>query len=164
MEIRLAANTDLNDILAIYNQEVKGDVATLDLQKKSLSEWRMWFQQSVIKGYPMYVAVINNKVVGYAYFSAYRKKDSFSSTVEIDIYVDVDHRNQGIASALMEKLLEVGTANKKLHMVVSVINSDNPVSTHMEEKYGFTHAGTVPEVAHKFGEYRGIEYYYRKLD
>lgn len=164
MEIRLAVNTDLNDILDIYNHEVKGDVATLDLQKKSLFEWKMWFQESANKGYSLYVAEVNGKVVGYAYFSAYRNKDSFSSTVEIDVYVDTGYRNQGIATALAEKLLQDGINNPKLHMVVSVINSNNPVSTHMEEKFGFTHAGTVPEVAHKFGEYRGIEYYYRKLD
>lgn len=164
MEIRAAVNTDLAGILDIYNHEVKGDVATLDLQKKSLSEWKMWFQENAKKKHPMFVAVEGEKVLGYAYFSAYRKKDSFSTTVEIDVYVDVDHRNKGIGSALAEKLIETGMNNPKLHMVVSIINSGNECSTHMEEKFGFTHGGSMPEVAYKFGQYRGIEYYYKKMN
>lgn len=164
MEIRKVEQSDLDAILSIYNDVISDEASTLDLRKTGIFKWRQWFQEQHNAGYSMYVAELDGSVVGVAYFSAYRPKDAFSSTVEIDIYVRSEYRNRGVGSALAEKMLETAKNTPKLHVIVSVINSNNAVSTHLEEKYGFTLAGSVPEVAKKFGEFHGIEYYYHILN
>lgn len=164
MKIRKVEQSDLDAIISIYNSVINDEVSTLDLRKTGLFKWRQWFQEQSNKGYAMYVAEVDGAVVGVAYFSAYRPKDAFSSSVEIDIYVRSEYRNRGIGSALAETILEDAKNNKKLHIIVSVINTDNDVSTHMEEKYGFILAGTVPEVAKKFGKFHGIQYFYCVID
>ena len=46
-------------------------------------------------------------MVGYASLSPYRLKDAFKSTVELSIYIHQDYRGQGVATQLMERILEM---------------------------------------------------------
>ncbi len=165
LEIRIATQEDLSGINHVYNASIKEGVSTLDRQTKDLYQWRLWYQEAKNKGYIIYVAVEKDQIVGYANISAFRKKDGFAETVEIDVYVLASFRGKGIGSALAETLLEnVKNGKKKVHIVISVINTDNEISRHMEEKFGFTLAGALPEVAKKFGQYQGIEYFYKIVE
>ena len=43
MEIRMARQEDLQELLDIYNYEVKNGVATFDLEPKTIAQWQVWF-------------------------------------------------------------------------------------------------------------------------
>lgn len=43
MTIRPARESDLPELLAIYNYEVEHGVATLDLNPRTTDEWKEWF-------------------------------------------------------------------------------------------------------------------------
>ncbi len=47
---------------------------------------------------------VNDKIVGYAYASAYSGRDAYAWTVTTSIYLDKDYRRHGIGTALYEKL------------------------------------------------------------
>lgn len=78
--------------------------------------------------------------------SPYRLKDAFKSTVELSIYIHQDYRGQGVATRLMERILEMAKADTMIHNVVSVITAGNERSTKLHNRFGFTYCGLTPEV------------------
>ena len=160
MHIRTAIQSDLPALLDIYNYEVVNGTATLDLQPRTMAERQIWFDEHNTDNHPLIVAEIDGNAVGYATLSPYRTKEAYRSTVELSIYVHRDHRNQGIASALMEEILRMAREDERTHTVVSVITSGNEASTNLHEKFGFEWGGRIPEVGLKMGKYLAIDNYY----
>lgn len=159
MIIRKAILSDVSALLDIYNYEVIHGVATLDLQPKSLEDWTEWFYAHNIENHPLYVAVIDNNIAGYASFSAYRAKEAYRSTVELSVYIAADYRGKGIATELLKKLLSEAHQDNSIHNIVSVITSGNEASKTLHNKFGFTYCGTIPEVGMKFGRHLNIDNY-----
>ncbi|MDO4536281.1 MAG: GNAT family N-acetyltransferase [Clostridium perfringens] len=159
MIIRKAKIEDLKEMLGIYNYEVENGVATLDLERKTLEEWEQWFYSYNVDNHPLIVGEIDSHVAGYATLSSYREKEAFKSTVELSIYIGVDYRRRGLASALMKFILEEAKKDERTHTVVSVITSGNKASEKLHKKFGFEFCGTIKEVGMKFGEYRDIDNY-----
>ncbi len=160
MHIRTAIQSDLPALLDIYNYEVVNGTATLDLQPRTMEERQIWFDEHNTDNHPLIVAEIDGNAVGYATLSPYRTKEAYRSTVELSIYVHRDHRNQGIASALMEEILRMAREDERTHTVVSVITSGNDASTNLHKKFGFEWGGRIPEVGLKMGKYLAIDNYY----
>lgn len=159
MIIRRAEESDLQELLDIYNYEVKNGVATLDLQPKDLAQWREWFDGHKSAHHPLLVAEREGRVAGYASLSSYREKEAYRSTAELSVYVAPDARGCGVATALMEAILKEARRDESLHTVVSVITSGNEASCRLHEKFGFEFCGTIREVGMKFGRYLDIDNY-----
>lgn len=157
--IRSIAKDDVFACLSIYNYEVEYGVATLDLEPRTLEEWREWYNAHSDAHHPIIVGTINDVVVGYASLSPYRLKDAFKSTVELSIYIHQDYRGQGVATRLMERILEMAKADTMIHNVVSVITAGNEESTKLHNRFGFTYCGLTPEVGFKHGKYQDTETY-----
>ncbi|NCC42132.1 MAG: N-acetyltransferase family protein [Clostridia bacterium] len=159
MQIRMAEIEDLQELLDIYNYEVIHGVATLDLNPKTLSEWREWFDAHNIENHPLIVAKTEGRVAGYASLSDYREKEAYKSTVELSVYISPDFRRRGIATALMKEIIEMAKKDETIHSVVSVITAGNEASIKLHQKYGFTFCGAIHEVGYKAGAYQDIENY-----
>ena len=159
MRIRKAEQKDLVALLDIYNYEVINGVSTLDLNPRTLAERQIWFDQHNVENHPLYVAEIDGRIAGYSSLSSYREKEAYKSTVELSIYISPDYRKRGIATALMEFILEEAKADARTHSVVSVITAGNEASCKLHEKFGFTFCGTVPQVGMKFGKFQDIVTY-----
>lgn len=157
--IRSIAKDDVFACLSIYNYEVEHGVATLDLEARTLEEWNEWYNAHSDEHHPIIVGNINDVVVGYASLSPYRLKDAFKSTVELSIYIHKDYRGQGVATQLMERILEMAKADTMIHNVVSVITAGNEESTKLHNRFGFTYCGLTPEVGFKHGKYQDTETY-----
>ena len=159
LQIRRAVIDNVQDCLNIYNYEVEHGVATLDLEPRTLEEWREWYNAHSDEHHPIIVGTIDDVVVGYASLSPYRLKDAFKSTVELSIYIHQDYRGQGVATRLMEHILEMAKADTMIHNVVSVITAGNEGSTKLHNRFGFTYCGLTPEVGFKHGKYQDTETY-----
>ena len=157
--IRSIAKDDVFACVSIYNYEVEHGVATLDLEPRTLEEWREWYNAHSDEHHPIIVGTIDDVVVGYASLSPYRLKDAFKSTVELSIYIHQDYRGQGVATRLMERILEMAKADTMIHNVVSVITAGNEGSTKLHNRFGFTYCGLTPEVGFKHGKSQDPEPY-----
>jgi len=157
--IRSIAKDDVFACLSIYNYEVEHGVATLDLEARTLEEWHEWYNAHSDEHHPIIVGNINDVVVGYASLSPYRLKDAFKSTVELSIYIHQDYRGQGVATRLMERILEMAKEDTMIHNIVSVITAGNEESTKLHNRFGFTYCGLTPEVGFKHGKYQNTETY-----
>lgn len=159
MIIRTAKISDLQELMDIYNYEVLNGVATFDMEPKSLEERKEWFEAHSSAKYPLIVAEIDGKVAGYASLSKYRERAAYQTTVELSVYINREYRGQGVATALMEHILDMARKEESIHTVVSVITAGNAISARLHEKFGFEYCGTIAEVGMKFGKYLGIEHY-----
>ena len=140
------------------------DIATFDIHEKTLAEWEVWFTEHNVDNHPLIVAEqTDGTVAGYASLSPYRRLEAYHSTVELSVYVHPAHRRKGIASALMQAILEEAEQDPRTHTVVSVITSGNSPSIRLHEKFNFTFGGTIREVGIKHGEFLSIDQFYRIL-
>ena len=155
--IRSIAKDDVFACLTIYNYEVEHGVATLDLEPRTLEEWYEWYNAHSDEHHPIIVGTIDDVVVGYASLSPYRLKDAFKSTVELSIYIHQDYRGQGVATRLIERILEMAKKDTMIHNIVSVITAGNEESTKLHNRFGFTYCGLTPEVGFKHGKYQDTE-------
>lgn len=163
MIIRKAEQKDLQQLLDIYNYEVEHGTATFDIYPKTLEQWQVWFDQHNIDNHPLIVVEKDGKAAGYASLSSYREKEAYHTTVELSVYVAPDCRRQGVASILMEEILNMARQDEEIHMVISVITSGNAVSIHLHDKFGFTFSGSLHDVGIKFGQYLSISNYELKV-
>ena len=157
MIIRPARESDLPELLAIYNYEVENGVATLDLTPRTPDEWKVWFSEHQNDAHFILVGEENGAAAGYASLSEYRRKEAYASTAELSVYISPDHRRKGAASALMGAVLDRAKECGKLHSVVSVITAGNEASEKLHQKFGFTFCGTLHQVGFKHGQYRDID-------
>lgn len=158
MIIRKAEEKDLRELLDIYNYEVEHGVATWDLHPKTMAEWERWFAAHNVGSHPLLVADVGH-VAGYASLSSYREKEAYCSTAELSVYVAKNDQGKGVATALMEAILQMARADGCIHMVVSVITAGNEASRRLHHKFGFSYCGTMRELGMKFGKYLDVEYY-----
>lgn len=159
MIIREAKSGDLQELTEIYNYEVLNGVATLDYEPKSLADRKLWMEAHNTENHPLYVAEADGKVAGYASLSSYREKEAYKTTVELSVYIGERYRRMGVATALMEHILQEAKRRDDIYTVVSVITAGNEASRRLHEKFGFVFCGTIKEVGMKHGRLLDIENY-----
>ena len=170
--IRKGRREDVPVLLDIYNYEVINGTATFDLQPKTLAQRMEWYEEHQTEAHPLLVAELPAQqeqdgasalsqpiVAGYATLSSYRPKEAYASTAELSLYIAPACRGRGVATALMQAILQSARECPELHMVVSVITGGNAASIHLHEKFGFVHCGTLREVGFKHGAYRDIDHF-----
>lgn len=163
MLIRQATRADVPAMAEIYNDEVLSGVATLDLHPRTLQDRVEWFEAHNVDNHPLIVAEEEGEVAGYASLSPYREKEAYRSTVELSIYVSRAHRRKGVATRLMQEILDQAKQDARTHLVVSVITAGNQASVSLHARFGFAYCGTIHEVGEKFGRLLDIENYELKV-
>jgi phosphinothricin acetyltransferase len=165
--IRRAHPADLTRITEIYNQAILHTVATFDTETKSIQAMVPWLAQHD-DAHPAFVAVVSGKiesggaaeniVVGWASLSRWSDRCAYSGTSEVSLYVDEAYQGKGIGRALMAQLMKEARV-RPLHTLISRIATENIVSVHMHERFGFRHIGTMREVGVKFGRFLDVALY-----
>lgn len=159
MKIRIAQQRDLPALTQIYNYEVEHTTATFGLHPVSIQERKQWFDAHNKENHPLIVAEQDQTIIGYACLSPYRFLEAYKETVELSIYVDRNYRRNGVATSLMQAILEEARNRSDIHSIISVITSENTVSIHLHERFGFTYCGTMKEMGRKFGRLLDIVNY-----
>ncbi len=147
--IRKALLADLEAITGIYNDAIVHTTATFDTEEKSVSDMLSWYAKHDDK-YCLFVADENGTIGGWGSLSRWSDRCAYDDTAELSVYVHKDYRGRGLARQLMQAVLDVGKANG-VHSVLSRITTDNTISIHLHDLFGFEHVGTLREVGRKFG-------------
>jgi phosphinothricin acetyltransferase len=155
MIVRLAQATDAEAIRAIYNLEVLESTVTFDLVPRSHDDQRAWLAAHG-GAHPAIVAVDEGgDVAGFGSLSPYKDRAAYSTTVEDSVYVDRDHRGQGVGKLLLGELLSLATTHG-FHAVIARIVGDHDTSMALHERCGFTLVGVEKEVGRKFGRWLDV--------
>lgn len=160
--IRPAAESDLAAIHAIYNHYVLQSTATYQTVPDPLSARVAWFHTHGPQ-HPATVAVSPaGEVLAWGSLSPFHPRAAYGRTVEDSVYVHPEHHRKGLGRALLVDLL--GRA-KDLghHTVVALISADQVPSLRLHESLGFTQAGLLREVGHKFDRWLDVAYLQKML-
>ncbi len=153
LEIRFAAEADLPFITGIYDHAVRQGTATFELIPPDLAEMTRRFKALTDGGFPYFTAVLDGRVVGYAYAGAYRPRPAYRFTVENSVYLQPAIHRRGIGLQLLQRLIAECEARGYRQMIAVIGDSANAGSIGLHTRCGFQMIGTHPNVGFKFGRW-----------
>ncbi len=153
LEIRSTSAADLPFITDIYEHAVRYGTATFELIPPDLAEMTRRFDVLMEGGFPYFVAVLDGRVIGYAYAGAYRPRPAYRFTVENTIYLQPTIHRRGIGLQLLQRLIAESEARGYRQMIAVIGDSANAGSIGVHAKCGFQMIGTHPNVGFKFGRW-----------
>jgi L-amino acid N-acyltransferase YncA len=149
IKIRPYQLEDANAILEIINYNILNSTALYDYQPRTLENQISILQDKLTKGFPVLVAIHDEMVVGFGYYSEFRFREAYKFTVEHSVYSHPNHIGKGIGKQILESLIHLAKA-QKLHTMIGVIDSENKNSIAFHEKFGFKTVGSIKESGYKF--------------
>ena len=161
VDIRLANLADAETIRQIYNLEVTGSTATLDLVARTTEEQRAWMvAHSGV--YPVVVADDGGQVVGFASLSPYRPRPGYATAVEDSIYVAAQHRGMGVGRQLLTEAVVLARTHG-FHSIVARVSATQQASVALHQACGFDLIGVEREIGLKFGRWVDVALLQRLL-
>ena len=88
--IRMAQGSDADAIAQIYAYHVLNGTASFDIVPRTSVETEQKIADILSKGWPFLIAERDNRILGYAYATAFRDRPAYGFTCEDSIYVDPD--------------------------------------------------------------------------
>lgn len=162
--IRPAVESDLDHIVRIYNHYVVHTPVTFDTRPFSVSDKRDWYMSFDPRGpHRLLVAVLRDKLAGYASSYELKSRPAYDTSVETTIYLDPQLTSKGIGSVLYSELMAQLVSIPNLHRAYSAIALPNDASVALHARLGFTYVGTFAEVGHKFDRYWDVVWYEKDL-
>ena len=157
VNIRIAEIKDLPQIIAIYNQAVPTRRSTANTIPWTIESRTSWFDEHEPDKYPIFVAEVNDRVVGWCSLSVYRPgRFALRFTSEISYYIDSNFQHQGVGSSLISHALNVSPFLNIKNIIAVIIDRNEP-SKKLLEKLGFEQWAYLPRVldfdGQEFGEY-----------
>ena len=153
--VRNASPQDVPAILEIYNQAVLYRTCTADIEPQSLEDRTEWFEKRVHNGYPVFVALDGDLVVGWVSYGPYHTRPGYRFTVENSVYVHQDHQGRSIGRQLLQPLLQHAKVNG-IHSIMAVIDAENIPSMKLHASEGFVEAGRYRELVFKFDRWLDV--------
>lgn len=151
--LRTATTADVPVIAAIYRHSVLTGTASFELEPPDEAEMLRRFEAVTGAGYPYLVATLENRVVGYAYVSAYRTRPAYRFTVENSVYIAPEAQGKGAGTLLLKALIDASAAKGYRLMVAVIGDSRNQASITLHRNAGFRFCGTIHAVGYKFGRW-----------
>jgi L-amino acid N-acyltransferase len=155
--IRPARETDLPDILAIYNHVILNTTAVYQYVPQTLEMRKTWYDGKIKDGYPLFVAEETGRVVGLSTYGPFRAWAAYKYTVENSVYVAADQRGKGVARLLMEPLIEEAR-RQNYHAIIASIDATNEASLTLHRSFGFQEVAHFREVGYKFGRWLDLKF------
>jgi phosphinothricin acetyltransferase len=148
--IRLATSADLPTINEIYNYYIPRSTCTYQLEPETLESRAAWFAAHPPDKYPVTVAELDGRVVGWGSLSKFRDRAAYQPTVEASVYIHHEHHRRGIGRELLVDL--IGRARAiGYHSILGGASGDQTASLALQESLGFTKVAHFKEIGYKFG-------------
>jgi phosphinothricin acetyltransferase len=161
--LRAASRADVPSIAAIYGHHVLHGLASFEVEAPSLDEMLRRFDAVTGVGYPYLVATEGNRVVGYAYASAFRPRPAYRYTVEDSVYLDPDATGRGIGRQLLLALIEACTRALYRQMIAVIGDSANHASIGLHRACGFDRMNVFVATGFKHGRWVDTVFMQRAL-
>jgi len=151
LTIRLAAADDLPAINDIYNYYVPRSTCTYQLEPETLAARQAWFTAHPPDTYPVTLAELEAKIVGWGSLSKFRDRAAYNPTVEASVYIHHQYHRRGVGRALLADLIE-RARSIGYHSLIGGASGDQTASLALQENLGFTKIAHFQEVGYKFGQ------------
>jgi L-amino acid N-acyltransferase YncA len=151
--LRPSADTDLDDIAAIYAHHVRHGTASFETEPPDAAEMRRRRAVILELDFPYLVVEEAGTLQGYAYAGTYRPRAAYRDTVENSVYLRPEAAGRGLGGMLLAALIDACAAIGLRQMVAVVGDSANLPSIRLHERLGFRHVGVLEAVGYKHGRW-----------
>jgi phosphinothricin acetyltransferase len=150
-------------IQTILNHVIATSTALYDYKPRDAAQVRAWITEKSNRGLPLRGAFdTDDQLLGFATYGPFRPQPAYKYTVELSIYVADAAQGQGVASLLMQDLIDMAQTNG-YHVMIGCIDATNAASIALHQKFGFTHSGTIKQAGFKFGQWLDAAFYQKTL-
>lgn len=156
MQIRPASAAEAADCSAIYNYWAQCSTATFDHQGRDEAATKMWYTAHNCERFPLLAAVDDDgRVAGWGTLTPWSDRPGYRYTAEISIFVSPDYLRQGLGLKLGEALLDTARRTDT-RIVLARLEASNQQSIALFERLGFSTAGIMHAVGHKFDRWLDV--------
>lgn len=140
-------------VMSIFNHYIKSGTAAFPANELPESFYPMILKKS--EGYPAYVLLADDRVIGFCSLSPYNPFPTFKPTAMVSYFLDEKHVGMGLGQYCLE-LLIAGAVEKGVSQLIAEISSENTESIKFHYKNGFELAGELKAVGLKNGQQFGV--------
>ena len=151
MVIRPAQLGDAAAIAEIYNEGIRGRMATFETRERTAGDVEHWFSAR----HPILVAERDGKVIGFIAASAYRARDCYRGIAEFSVYVAGSEQGRRVGDSLMTEFLPA-LEQAGFWKVLSRIFPENGASRALCRRHGFREVGVYHRHAQLDGKWRDV--------
>jgi phosphinothricin acetyltransferase len=162
VDVRPAAEEDLQRLTEIYNHYVINTQVTFDIEPRTLEQSREWLSHYKTTGPHRLLVAVDSHVLGFASSSPFRPRAAYATSIETSVYTDPAAVGRGIGTLLYETLFEA-IRGEDVHRAYAGIALPNDASIAIHERFGFSHIGTYTEVGRKLDRYWDVAWYEKRL-
>lgn len=159
--IRTVEIKDVPMILDIYSYYVANTTITFEITPPGIEEMKRRVAETV-KTFDWIIYELNEKVVGYAYYTKFKERKAYDYSCETTVYVHKDFVGNGIGSALYGQLI-TRLENTSKAVAIGGIALPNDASIRLHEKLGFRNVGILKNIGRKFNKWLDVGYWELEL-
>ncbi|SMF26338.1 GNAT family N-acetyltransferase [Desulfovibrio gilichinskyi] len=149
--MRVAIDSDLPEIVAIYNSTVESRLSTADTEEVSIESKMQWFKAHTPDKRPILVHEDDNTVAAWVSFEKFYGRPAYGKTAEISIYIHSKYRGLGLGKKLLQEAIDM-TPSLEIKTLVAYIFSHNAPSIRLFKSFGFKEWGRLPDIAEMDGK------------
>lgn len=153
LRIERASETDLEDIVVIYNWAILNTSASFETEEKTVEQQLSWFREHDDL-HPVIVARLveeDERIVGWGSVTRWSAKPAYAGMAEISVYVHPKYHGRGIGREIILRLIELGREGG-FRTLVSQISDTAKASLYLHRKLGFVDTGVLRRAGVKFGQ------------
>ena len=159
--IRLASETDAEQIAAIYGPIVLNAAISFEIEPPGAEEMRCRISDT-LQRYPWLVCEHGGEILGYAYASQYRTRAAYQWSVDTAVYTGAWSRRMGVGRALYTALLGV-LPLQGFYNAYAGIALPNAGSVGLHEAMRFDRIGIYRHAGFKLGRWHDVGWWQRSL-
>lgn len=147
LTMRPVEQGDIPFLTKIYNQAILAGGCTCDTELVSEDNRQNWLREhEKTPRYPIMICEEDGKVVGYAYFTAYRPgRKAVGHVAEVSYYLDFAVHGRNIGSFMLKEMLKIAE-RLEITVLIAILLDCNQASVALLEKYGFREWGRLPQI------------------
>lgn len=157
--IRETKIQDAKSLVEIYAPYVKDTAVSFEYKVPSVEEFEERIRH-ITEKYPYIVCLKNDKIVGYAYASAYSSREAYNWTAASSIYVDKEFRRQGAGSFLYKELEERLRKQGVVNLLAGVAYTEAEDKYLTKDSYNFHIKMGYEKVAHMKAVGKKFDHWY----
>ncbi|MDX6635892.1 MAG: hypothetical protein QOF06_2095 [Solirubrobacterales bacterium] len=146
---------------AIYAPHVEGSAVSFEESAPDAAELAARIERYGAS-HAWLVAEQEERVVGYAYATAFNERPAYRWSASVSVYVAAEARGSGVGRALYEALFE-RLRQRGFRMACAGITLPNEASVSLHESLGFAQSGLNREIGWKHGAWRDVGWFQLEL-
>ena len=161
ISFRILEEKDIPAILEIYSYYIAETTATCQISPIDEEMMRKTVMPESPR-YQSYAIMSDDQLCGYALFTRFKTREAFDNTAEITLYLKQGCTSKGIGTVAL-KFIENKAKMAGMHVLVSLVSSENASSIRLFERNGYIKCAEFKEVSFKFGRYFNLLCYQKMI-